>query len=208
MVPQLIPFAIVFVVLLVAAVIDWRSFRVPNVLTATLFTTGLVYHALLGPGGSFLSAVAGAVFGFGILILLYLIGAFGAGDVKLLAGVGAWLGMPLTVYVFAAAGLATGVYSIVVLAHRGGIGRAFTVFRVFGMQLAVLGRHLGTGERIEEIVADHKSRRGRVVPFATMLAVAMIIVAIWACLGNSPGLQPLKAATLAGHLSVVNMVNP
>ena len=106
-----------------------------------------------------LSAVAGAVFGFGILILLYLIGAFGAGDVKLLAGVGAWLGMPLTVYVFAAAGLATGVYSIVVLAHRGGIGRAFTVFRVFGMQLAVLGRHLGTGERIEEIVADHKSRR-------------------------------------------------
>ena len=208
MISELIPFAIVFLVLLVAAVIDWQTFRVPNVLTATLFTSGLIYHALLGPSGSFFSAVAGAVFGFGILILLYLIGAVGAGDVKLLAGVGAWLGMPLTVYVFAAAGLATGVYSLVVLAHRGGIGRTVTVIRLFGMQLAVLGRHLGTGDRVAEIVADHKSRRGRVVPFATMLAVAMVLVAIWTCLGNSPGLESLKAATLAGHLSVVNMVKP
>src|SRR5262249_23004254 len=91
---------------------DLRGFRVPNYLTGPFLATGLVYHALTGGTGAFLGSLLGAFLGGGILFLLYLLGGMGAGDVKLLAGVGAWFGASSTVCVFLAAGLAGGVYAL------------------------------------------------------------------------------------------------
>lgn len=68
---------------------DLRYRRIPNWLTAAGVVAGLAVNAM---GGRFWSAAAGLSIGFLILLVPYLCGGVGAGDVKLLAAFGAVLG--------------------------------------------------------------------------------------------------------------------
>ena len=75
----------------------------------------------------------GILFGFAALIILYLVGGMGAGDVKLMAALGAWLGMPLTFYVFIASSLAAGIYSICyMVVLTGKVGETMVNLHIFG----------------------------------------------------------------------------
>ena len=82
--------------LLVAALIDTRTRRIPNWLTLSLLLAGLLRGAaapLLGLGGFGLgAALLGTAAGFGAGFPLFALGARGAGDAKLYTAVGAWLG--------------------------------------------------------------------------------------------------------------------
>jgi prepilin peptidase CpaA len=57
--------------------------------------------------------------GFGFLILPYILGGMGAGDVKALAALGAWLGPFGTLYLFCYMAIAGGVMSLGVLIWKG-----------------------------------------------------------------------------------------
>jgi prepilin peptidase CpaA len=80
------------VLLVVAAGIDLRSRRIPNWLNLLLILSGIAQSFLPNgtttPGGSLLGLFAAALVPF----LLFALGAVGGGDVKLMAGIGAWLG--------------------------------------------------------------------------------------------------------------------
>jgi prepilin peptidase CpaA len=78
--------------LFLAAVIDWRSRRIPNWLTAILALSGIATSFFPGHVASPLQAILGMLVGFVIPFVLFAMGALGGGDVKLLAGVGIWLG--------------------------------------------------------------------------------------------------------------------
>src|ERR1017187_8474904 len=81
---------VLLVVLLAAAVFDVFYRRIPNWLTVGGVVLGIVTNALIGPplaGVGF--AMAGLGVAFGIYVLLYAVRAMGAGDVKLMAAVGA-----------------------------------------------------------------------------------------------------------------------
>jgi prepilin peptidase CpaA len=86
--------AILFVLLIIAAVSDWRSYRIPNWLTFGGMVFGLLYHAVspayLHTG--FMWALNGLLLGFAMMLPLYLLKTMGAGDVKLMAMIGAFLG--------------------------------------------------------------------------------------------------------------------
>src|SRR5687767_15907788 len=83
-----------------AAVGDLRSRRIPNWLTFSLVLSGIAQSftpgGLVSPGMS----LAGFAVGFGLPMILFVIGALGGGDVKLLAGVGAWFGPGVALNVF------------------------------------------------------------------------------------------------------------
>ena len=84
------------VLLLIAAVIDWRTMRIPNWLTAGGMAWGLLYNATHDTSiaaGLGISA-AGLATGLALLLPLYLLRVMGAGDVKLMAAVGAVIGLP------------------------------------------------------------------------------------------------------------------
>ena len=83
-------------VLIEAAVIDGRSLRVPNWLTFHFLIGGLIFAFWKGGSALLLTSLAGAGVGLLTLLPLYAIGGMGAGDVKLMAGVGAWIGPWLT----------------------------------------------------------------------------------------------------------------
>jgi len=175
-----VPVIVVLVAALVAAATDIWKFKVYNALTLPLLVSGLLYHAFRA---ELADSFVGVLFGFASLIVLYIIGGMGAGDVKLMAAVGAWLGMPLTFYVFIASSLAAGVYSIGLVVWTGQVGETDVNLQILWLRLASVGRYLGSDDKVESEVR-RSDRRKRIIPFAAMVAIGLVATLIW--IKNTP----------------------
>ena len=108
-----------------AALLDLRWRRIPNWFTLSAFCLGLLVHAVRGEGSGVLVALAGAGLGLLILLPFYAMRAIGAGDVKLLAALGALVGPQVLVSVALYGAIVGGVISLYALARRGRVGLAF-----------------------------------------------------------------------------------
>ena len=173
-----IAFFVTTVTVLVAAVIDFRRFRVPNMLTFPLCISGLLFHTAVNGLSGLQYSAGGIAVGLAALLLFYIIGVMGAGDVKLLAAVGAWIGAPSTVYVFCVAGVAAGVHSLAVLAWQRRLRDVPVIFQVTCVQLMTLGRHLAATDSVTEAV-QQVDRRRNVMPFAVMIAIGVVLLGAW-----------------------------
>ncbi|MCC7441632.1 MAG: prepilin peptidase [Bdellovibrionales bacterium] len=109
---------------LLAAATDLFRGKIYNWLTFPVAVAGLVHGAWGGGLAGLGSAAAGL--GLGLLLLgwMYPMGFMGAGDVKLLAALGAWMGPALTVETALVSIALGGVLALLLLAVRGKI-RAF-----------------------------------------------------------------------------------
>lgn len=95
---------------------DWRRRQIPRPLTLAGAAGGLALHAAAGGLGSALAATgAGLILG----LVLVQLRAFGGGDAKLLAALGAILGLRLWFWTLDFSFLAAGVIALVQLAARG-----------------------------------------------------------------------------------------
>ncbi|BFH16345.1 A24 family peptidase [Paenibacillus melissococcoides] len=88
------------VMLLAAFAADVRTHKIPNRLTMFAAAAGLMIHGAANGWQGLAFSGLGAGCGFGIMLLLYIIKAVGAGDVKLFAAIGALTGMDLTWHIF------------------------------------------------------------------------------------------------------------
>jgi len=99
---------VVTITLVVAAVIDGIQLKVPNWITFPMIVSGWIYSTALSPYAGWEGlwfSLGGTLVGLALLMPAYAIGGMGAGDVKLLAGVGAWMWATNTFYAFAATAL-------------------------------------------------------------------------------------------------------
>jgi prepilin peptidase CpaA len=117
----MIAFAALSLGLAAAVVTDVRTRRIPNWLTGAIAGAG--FGLAFGGGGvSPWEATLGL--GLGLLLMLpgHVIGATGAGDVKLMAAVGVFLGPSLVFRAFLYSAVAGGVLAVAVAARRGRLG--------------------------------------------------------------------------------------
>src|SRR3954471_6914791 len=116
------PIWVVTLTLIVAAIIDGLKLKVPNWITFPMIISGWVYSVAFSPYAGLeglMYSVLGTVVGLALLLPAYAIGGMGAGDVKLLAGVGAWVWGTTTFYAFALSAVIGGVIAVLmVLSQR------------------------------------------------------------------------------------------
>ncbi|MEO1526944.1 MAG: A24 family peptidase [Planctomycetota bacterium] len=109
----------VTVVLIVAAVIDGAILKVPNWLTFPFIACGWLHCTIQGGAAGLGWSLLGTFVGMMLLLVLRNVGGMGGGDVKLLAGVGAWLGTVVTLYAFAATAIVGGIMAVIMIWRTG-----------------------------------------------------------------------------------------
>lgn len=96
---------------------DVRYRRIPNVWVLTTLVCGLGINLYFGGASGLASSVKGCLLGFGLMLVLHIFGALGAGDVKLFAAIGSVLGVKLV------------LPALLVVALVGGVLALYTMFR-------------------------------------------------------------------------------
>ena len=98
---------------------DLRTRRIPQALTLGGALAGLAFHLMNGGWSAGLGSAMGWTVGIAIFFVPFALGGLGAGDVKLLGAIGAWLGPMNAVWVGLYAGAAGGVLAIFVALTKG-----------------------------------------------------------------------------------------
>jgi prepilin peptidase CpaA len=119
-----------------SALVDLYTRRIPNPLTLAVAASGLLLAMLHLGAVSVSQALLGFAVGLVLMLPGHLIGATGAGDVKLFAAIGTLLGPSGIVVAFLYTALAGGVLAIVIAARRRllltTVRRAATLVRTAG----------------------------------------------------------------------------
>src|SRR3954452_24321367 len=129
---------LVSVILVEAAVIDGRQLRVPNWLTFHFVAGGLAYAGFTGGREMMLWSLAGTGVGLVCLLPLYAIGGMGAGDVKLMAGVGAWMGPWVTLGAFLWSATVGAAMALALIAWSGDYRKHWNLFRTIGREILTI----------------------------------------------------------------------
>lgn len=165
----------VTVTLIVAAVIDGKQLKVPNWLTFPFILSGWVYataaYGLEGLGWSLL----GTVVGLALLLPAYAIGGMGAGDVKLLAGVGAWVGAIPTAYAFAVSAVVGALIAVGMVLYRRAWSKHKNQF--FGILTEI--STIKDPNKLAEIAAERKPKM-LLLPYGIPIAIGAIGYFAWA----------------------------
>jgi prepilin peptidase CpaA len=148
-----------------AAILDFRTKKIPNWITLPAALTGLLYHTFAPDGSGILLALAGFAVGFALLLLPWLLGGGGMGDVKLLAALGVWLGPLVILAVFGASAVLAAVMPAAAM-----VSGMFT----FGIT-ATRRRYLNLNHGGAAMAAALAPPR-RVVPFAVPIAVSTLVI--------------------------------
>jgi prepilin peptidase CpaA len=105
--------------ILLASWIDYSQRRVPNWLNLSLILLGFAAQACYFGWNGIGTGFAGMLVGFGLLIVPWMMHGMGAGDVKLMAAIGVWIGPLLTLYSFLAGAMIGGVAAVVMIVSTG-----------------------------------------------------------------------------------------
>ena len=130
------PIKLVSAILILAAWIDGKELKVPNWITFPMVLSGLVYSATIGDGIS--AGLLGMCCGLLCLLPLYSVGGMGAGDVKLMAGIGAWVGWEITFYSFCVSVIVGAVMAVIMVASRGAWKKHYEQFLMILSEWSVI----------------------------------------------------------------------
>jgi prepilin peptidase CpaA len=166
--------------LVLAAVIDGFELKVPNWLTFPMIISGWVISTVVcfwtgepwwaGLGWS----LVGTAVGLALLLPAYAIGGMGAGDVKLLAGVGAWMHAAHTFRAFCVSAIAGAALAVImVLATRAWRKHANQFWLIFSEIVTIRDPN-----RLSEIAANRKSSM-LLLPYGIPIAIGTIAYFAW-----------------------------
>jgi len=160
--------ALTLALTLSAALLDWRSRRIPNWLTVPGLLIGVGTHSMLTGWHGTLFALEGAVLALVLLIPLVLLRALGAGDWKQMGAVGAFLGPILFLFVLLGSIFASGIMAVVQVLR---VGRVMETLR--NMVTLVKGFFAFGLKKNPQISLDNP--RLLKLPFGVAVAAATIV---------------------------------
>ena len=175
------PIWFVTITLVLAAVIDGFELKVPNWITFPMIISGWIYSACFAQSHFGLTwyeglgwSLAGTAIGLLTLLPLYSIGGMGAGDVKLMAGIGAWVHVKITLWSFAVSGVIGAVLAILMVLYRNAWGKHSGQFWMILNEIATIK----DPEQLSEIAAKRKSSM-LLLPYGIPIAMGTIAYFAW-----------------------------
>ncbi len=175
------PFWIVAMFAVTAAYVDGKELRVPNKLTFPMIISGWLYSMVayqLGGEGWYVGllwSLAGTAVGLATLLPAYAIGGMGAGDVKMMAAIGAWVYCTHTLYAFCVSAVVGAILAVGMILYSGQIQRHWN-------QLVCITNEIVTvrnPETLSAIAADRKASM-RLLPYGIPIAIGTVVYFLWA----------------------------
>jgi prepilin peptidase CpaA len=166
---------LVAVTLIVAAWIDGQQLRVPNWLTYPMALSGLVFNVCADGWVGLGAGMLGLVVGLLCLLPLYAVGGMGAGDVKLMAGVGAWLGWHTTLWSFVVTVVVGAAMAVAMVLYRRGFQKHYV------QMLVILSEWMSIRDPrgLSRIAAERKPRMF-LLPYGIPICIGSIAYFLYA----------------------------
>jgi prepilin peptidase CpaA len=179
--------------LFIAALNDAKSHRIPNKLVFSGAAMGLLLNSLLPEGFGFLSALPGAIgflsaltglgIGLAFLLPLYMLRTLGAGDVKLMAMIGAFVGPNAVLNIILITFLVGGLLALII-ALKKGVLQAM----VGNLKQMAIGSYFKLAMH-EMPTMDAMPRTAAKMPYAIAIAAGTFIYIVLAHKGHMPLFQ-------------------
>jgi prepilin peptidase CpaA len=157
---------ILLISLSIAVYTDTTRQKLYNWLTFPTLAAGLIFAYARGGGPELFSAFLGFLFAFGVAFILFVTKGIKAGDVKLIAAVGAWVGKSLILQTFVLIFLAGGILSILATLRYGTFLATMAKVKRFFVALFVPGMN-PQGELQESL--------NKYVPYGIAIAVGTVL---------------------------------
>lgn len=165
---------LVCALLIVAAYIDGKQLRVPNWLTFPMVFSGLLFSGWMGGWSGLGDGFLGMLVGLACLLPLYAVGGMGAGDVKLMAGVGAWLGVKTTFYAFCVSTVVGAMMAVAMVLYRKSFRKHYANFLMIFMEWM----QVRNPRELSEIAARRKSSM-LLLPYGIPICIGSIGYFAW-----------------------------
>lgn len=108
-------------VLIISLITDIKNRKILNIITFPAILIAFVYYLATGGIDGFFFSGKGFLMGISLLIIPYLLGGIGAGDVKLMTAIGALMGASFIFYSFIYTALIGGVMALALIMKQKGI---------------------------------------------------------------------------------------
>jgi prepilin peptidase CpaA len=165
---------LLLILVLTAAIYDVRYRRIPNWLTSAGVLLGIATNTFLAFDGverwsGLILSVEGLLAGFFAYLLLYLIRAMGAGDVKLMAAVGAMVGPRDWFGIFLITAILGGIMALILVLARKRLKKTF-----FNLSFIVDEMRHGRPAYMRNEELDVKSGKSLGLPHGAVIAVGTL----------------------------------
>lgn len=164
----------------VAAYIDGKELRVPNKLTFPMIIGGWIWSAVaygMSGEGWYLGlwwSLAGTAVGLLTLIPAMSIGGMGAGDVKMMAAIGAWVHCTITFYAFCLSTIIGALLAVAMILFSGNIQKHYRQFWLIFQEIVTIKNP----DKLAEIAAQRKPAM-YLLPYGIPLAMGTILYFAW-----------------------------
>ena len=165
---------LVSITLIVAAIIDGYKLKVPNWITFPMVIGGWIASAILFGWAGLGSSLLGTAVGLGLLLPLYAIGGMGAGDVKLLAGVGAWMGATNTAWAFVVSAFVGAALALCMVIYRRKWRHHQNLFLMILSEILIIR----DPNQLSAMAAERKSSM-MLLPYGIPIAIGSIAYFAW-----------------------------
>ncbi|MEJ2006947.1 MAG: A24 family peptidase [Acidobacteriota bacterium] len=149
--------------------LDWKFRRIPNWLTVSGFALGLATNGVFSGWGGIISGLEGAGIGIGVLLIPVILRGIGAGDLKLMGALGAFLGPWKLVYVLLVSIFIAGIMAVVETVRKRRIKQTLSNMGILVRALATFG--MGSQGALVTLDSPASVR----LPFGVATALAMVI---------------------------------
>ncbi|MCX7959224.1 MAG: A24 family peptidase [Deltaproteobacteria bacterium] len=112
---ELLTFSCLMVIGTVASITDFRERKIYNSLTYPSIILGFIIWTVYSGVDGFIASVLGFAIAFGIYLIIFFLGGFGAGDVKFAAAIGAIMGYPMVINWVVISAIVGGLFALALL---------------------------------------------------------------------------------------------